>query len=231
MRRREIVHVTAARYIIKSGMDMRQGRRYILFLLQMTALLFATCGLTTEREQKILDYYSDNSRNRYADLLVEVERYTTTAGAQYHQKFYKHLIGIAGDLVEKKKLVVEKASIGFYYDKKSGDRNKLYLGADLASPKGDFAQPYEAVAVSLIRKDIRNIIETVNSCRSIFDEKDVVGMVIGWWWTATGARERVSIWVLKEDLMKFEDGMITFDELLLRSTFTNTIGRVIKLPL
>jgi hypothetical protein len=208
---------------------MRKGRRYILFLLQMTALLFATCGLTTEREQKILDYYSERSRDRYADLLVPLERYTTTVGAQYHQKFYKHLIGVAGDLVEKKKLVVEKGSIGFYYDKKSGDKNKLYLGVDLVS-SGDFAQSYESVSVSFIRKDLKNIIETVNSCRSIFEEKEVVGMVIGWWWTSTGARERVSLWILKDDFIKLEDGMITFDELLIKSTVTNTIGRVIKLP-
>lgn len=195
----------------------------------MTALLFATCGLTTEREQKILDYYSDRNRDRYVDLLVEVERYTT-AGAEYHRKYYKHLIGIAGDMVEKKKLTVEKASVGFYFDKRSGDKRKLYLGLDL-SPSGNYTQSYEAVAVSFIRKDLRNIIETINSCRSIFEENEVVGMVIGWWWTSTGARERVSIWILKDDFIRFEDGMITFDELLQKSTATNTIGRVIKLPL
>ena len=50
-------------------------------------LLFATCGSTTEREQKILDYYSDRNREKYADLLVDTERYTT-AGAEYHKKFY-----------------------------------------------------------------------------------------------------------------------------------------------
>jgi hypothetical protein len=222
-------HVAGANKPIGNGIVMRTGRKRILLLLQMTALLFATCGLTTEREQNILDYYSERNREKYSDLLVEVERYTT-AGAEYHRKYYKHLIGIAGDIVEKKKLSVEKASVGFYFDKRSGDKRKLYLGLDLVS-SGDFAQSYEAVAASFIRKDLRSIIGTINSCRSIFEEKEVVGMVIGWWWTATGARERVSIWILKDDFIRFEDGMITFDELLIKSTVTNTIGRVIKLPL
>jgi hypothetical protein len=201
----------------------------MFFPLLLTAFLFSTCGLTTEREQKILDYYSEGSRSKYADLLVEMERYTTSGG-QYHQKYYKHLIGIAGDIVEKKKLQVEKASIGFYFDKKSGEKSKLYLGLDIANP-GDVAQSYEAAAVSLIRKDLKEVIQTMNSCRSIFGESEIVGMVIGWTWTTTGARERVSVWILKEDFIRYEDGQITFGELLQRGTVTSTIGRVIKLPL
>lgn len=208
---------------------MNTGSKKILLLLLMTALLFSTCGLTTEREQNILDRYSDRNRDKYAGLLVEEERYTTT-GVEYHRKFYKHLIGIAGDIVENKKLSVEKASVGFYYDKFSGERRKLYLGLDIAT-SGAFPQPYEAVAVSLIRKDLRDIVQTVNSCRTIFGETEIVGMVIGWRWSAAGANERVNVWILESDLLKFEDGMITFDELLQRSTVTSTIGRVIRLPL
>ncbi|HOD16370.1 MAG TPA: hypothetical protein PLA65_02810 [Spirochaetota bacterium] len=207
---------------------MKTRSKKILLLLQMTALLFSTCGLTTEREQNILAQYSDRNRDKYADLLVEEPRYTTT-GVEYHRKYYRHLIGIAGDIVDNKKLQVEKASVGFYYDRISGERRKLYLGLDIAA-SGAFSQPYEAVAVSLIRKDLKEIVQTVNSCRSIFDEAEVVGMVIGWRWTAAGAGERVNVWILESDLLKFEDGMLTFDELVQRSTITSTIGRVIRLP-
>ncbi len=207
---------------------MKTRSKKILLLLQMTALLFSTCGLTTEREQNILDQYSDRNREKYADLLVGEERYTT-GGVEYHRKFYKHLIGIAGDVVENKKLSVEKASVGFYYDKISGERRKLYLGLDIAT-SGDFSQPYEAVAVSLIRKDLKDIMQTVNSCRTIFSENEIVGMVIGWRWSAAGAHQHVNVWILKNDLLKFEDGMLTFDELVQRSTITSTIGRVIRLP-
>ncbi len=208
---------------------MTNGKKYIVFLLHLAVLLFATCALTTEREQKILDNYSDRNREKYADLLVDTQRYTTAA-TEYHNRFLRYLIGIAGDIVEKKSLAVEKGSIGFYYDKKSGDRNKLYLGLDIDT-NGKFDQPFENVAVSLIRRNLRDLVQTINSCRSIFSEDPIVGMVIGWKWTAKGGREHVSVWILKDDFIRFEDGMITFDELVQRSFVTNTMGRVIKLPL
>lgn len=208
---------------------MIHSKKMIIIPLLLTILFFATCGLTTEREQKILDLYTDQNKDKYADLLVDVQNYTTS-GAEYHKKFYKYLIGIAGDIVEKKKLSIEKASVGFYYDKKSGDRSKLYLGLDI-NTQAYFEQPYETVAVNLIRKNLRDVIQTINSCRSIFSENEIVGMVLGWKWNAKTAREHVSVWIYKEDFIKFEDGMITFDELVQRSTIANTTGRVIKLPL
>ncbi len=209
--------------------EMIKGKRYIVFVLHLTVLLFATCALTTEREQKILDFYTDRNKEKYADLLVDTQRYTTAA-TEYHNRFFRYLIGIAGDIVEKKNLSVEKGSIGFYYDKKSGDRNKLYLGLDIDT-KGNYDQPFEYVAVSLIRRNLRDVVQTINSCRSIFSEDSIAGMVIGWMWTSKGSREHVSVWILKDDFIRFEDGMITFDELVQRSFITNTMGRVIKLPL
>lgn len=208
---------------------MIKEKRYIIFVLHMAVLLFATCALTTEREQKILDYYTDRNKDKYADLLVDTQRYTTAA-TEYHVRFFRYLIGIAGDIVEKKDLTVEKGSIGFYYDKKSGDRNKLYLGLDIDT-RGNYEQPFEFVAVSLIRRNLRDVVQTINSCRSIFSEDPIVGMVIGWKWSSKGGREHVSVWILKDDFIRFEDGMITFDELVQRSFITNTMGRVIKLPL
>ena len=193
-------------------------------------LFLATCGLTTaEQERAILDYYTDANREKYADLLVEIDRYTTS-GAEYHKKYYKHLIGVAGDIVEKKKLSLEKGSVGFYYDKRSGDRSKLYLGLDI-NTKSSFDQSFETVSVSLIRGNLADVVQTINSCRSIFGEKDVMGAVIGWMWSSGGRPEHLSVWMVKEDVIKFEDRMITFDELVHRSTVTDTKGRVIRLPL
>ncbi len=208
---------------------MIHSRKSSILLLHLAVLFFATCGSTTEREQSILNFYSERNDQRYADLLVDTGRYTT-AGAEYHKKFYRYLIGIAGDVVEKKKLPVEKGSLGFYYDKRSGDRDRLYLGLDVDT-KSTFDQPFDTVALGFIRKDLRDVIQTINSCRTIFSESGIVGMVIGWVWTSKGAREHVSVWIYKDDFIRFEDGMITFDELLMRSTVTNTIGRVFKLPL
>ncbi|MBN2159419.1 MAG: hypothetical protein JW807_08485 [Spirochaetes bacterium] len=208
---------------------MAGGRNYIGCLILLAVLLCATCGSTVEREQEILGMYNDRNRDRYADLLVDESRYTT-AGAGLHRKFYRHLIGIAGDIVEKKGMAVEKGSIGFYYDKKSGDRNKLYLGLDIDTGE-TYREPLESVAVSLIRGSLKEIVETLNSCRSVFGEKEVVGIVIGWMWNGRTGRERASMWIVKEDFIRYEDGMLTFSELIHRGMVTNTAGRVIRLPL
>lgn len=198
--------------------------------MQLMVLFLATCGLSTgERERALLDYYTETNREKYADLLVDVSRYTTS-GIEFHKKYYKHLIGVAGDIVEKKKLSVEKGSVGFYYDKRSGDRSRLYLGLDINTGL-NYDQSFETVAVSLIRGSLKDVILTINSCRSVFIEKEVIGMVLGWMWSAAGLPQHLSIWIAKEDLIKFEDGLITFDELIQRSTTTNTAGRVIRLPL
>ena len=208
---------------------MIRGKNYTVLLLYLAVATFITCGSTSEREKKILDYYTEQNKEKYADLLVDVQRYTTS-GAEYHKKFFKYLIGIAGDIVQEKNLAVEKGSVGFYFDKKSGDRNKLYLGLDL-DIAARYDQPFAKVAVSLIRKDLKDVVQTINSCRAIFSESQIVGMVIGWIWDSKEGREHASVWIRKEDFIKFEDGMITFDELVQRSTITNTAGRVVKLPL
>jgi hypothetical protein len=166
---------------------------------------------------------------KYADLLVEEERYTT-AGLKHQRKYHRHLIGIAGEIVENHKLAIEKHSIGFYYDKRSGDTRSLYLGLDIdaGTPGGG---PFERTAVELIRRDLANIVQTIHACRSVFSEKDVAGMVIGWKWTAGASREHLSVWIAKADFIRYEDDLLTFDGMLLRSTITNTLGRVIRLPL
>ena len=198
--------------------------------MQLAVLFFATCGLTTsEREHAVLQNYSEENQEKYAELLVDIARYTTS-GTEFHKKYYRHLISIAGEIVEKKKLAIEKGSVGFYYDKKLGDRNKLYLGVDIDT-KSNHGELYETVAVSLIRGSLNNIMQTINACRSIFAEKEIIGMVIGWAWSSGGRSEHLSVWILKDDFIKYEDGMITFDELIQRSTSTNTAGRVIRLPL
>ena len=206
------------------------GRKTSIAVSQLLMVLFATCALTTgERERQILDYYTEANRQKYADLLVDPQRYTT-AGTDFHKKYYGHLIGIAGDIVEKKKLAVEKGSIGFYFDKRSGDRNRLYLGLDIDT-KTSSDQSFEVAAATLIGRDLKEIIQTFNSCRSVFNEKEIIGMVIGWIWSSSGGVEHLSLWIVKEDFTKFEEGKITFDELVQRSSITNTTGRVIRLQL
>jgi len=225
------VQVWYSLYSIRE-IDMALYRRiFFMVFISFISLLF-TCGSTPTRESRekdILKNYDEGKKTAYSDLLVDEIRYTTSGGV-YHRKYYRHLIGIAGDISENKKLKVSKGSIGFYYDRKSKNRDSLYLGLDIESGK-EMTAEYERSAIELLNEYLRDVISTIYSCKSIFDEKDIVGMVVGIKWTRNGSAEMVNIWIDKRDVLKYEDSMLTFDELLMRNTVTNTEGKIFRLPL
>jgi hypothetical protein len=55
--------------------------------------------------------------------------------------------------------------------------------------------------------------------------------VIGWIWSSGNGTEHLSVWIATEDLMRYEEGLITLNELVQRSNITNTAGRVIRIQL
>jgi hypothetical protein len=205
----------------------------------LTILFLSTCGLksiktgsgTTDkkREDKILKQYSKEQDNKYKNLIVDIKKYTTN-GAVYQEKYYKLLIGVAVDIVDNKKLEIVRGSIGFYYDRKSQHRNRLYLGLDIDTGITD-DNAYGRVAVELLKKYIREISDTVNSCRSIFEEEEIVGMVIGFKWRSYTRAEQVNIWINEDDIIRFEKRNLTLDGLIQKSTITNTYGNIIRLQL
>jgi hypothetical protein len=205
----------------------------------LTILFLSTCGSksiktgsgTTDkkREDKILKQYSKEQDNKYKNLIVDIKKYTTN-GAVYQEKYYKLLIGVAVDIVDNKKLEIVRGSIGFYYDRKSQHRNRLYLGLDIDTGITD-DNAYGRVAVELLKKYIREISDTVNSCRSIFEEEEIVGMVIGFKWRSYTRAEQVNIWINEDDIIRFEKRNLTLDGLIQKSTITNTYGNIIRLQL
>lgn len=214
---------------------------YILILLIFTVSIFFTCASKPEhyavpsieseksREEKILNLYTDQKNEKYADMLVPLDRYTTK-GSVYHQKYHRHLISIAGDIVENKRMMVASGSIGFYFDKKLNDREHLYLGLDIDTAENT-PEGYQTAAMRFIRRDLKKLMQTVNSCRTIFYEDAIIGMVIGWKWRSAGSREFVNIWISKGDVISYENSRLTFDELIQRGTITNTDGKIIRLAL
>jgi hypothetical protein len=223
----------------KQGRSPFMNSKALKFLLLGIAVFLSTCASSpitnggnaeerrVEREKIILEGYSDEKGDKYASLLVDPERYTTN-GAEYQKKYYRHIIGIAAEIVEKKKMTIETGSMGFYYDRKSADRDKLYLGLDLVM--GEVAnRDYAQVAQGLIDTNLKLIMETMNSCKTLFLEDQIVGMVIGFKWTAAGEARQINVWMLEDEVMRYENSRITFDELVHRSTLTNTEGKVIML--
>ncbi len=214
---------------------MNKNKLYIitinaLILISMFPLF--TCASTTirqERENVILKNFTEEKKVKYSEILVNPEKYTTE-GLKYQDKYYKYLIGIAGEITETKKLAIAKGSIGFYFDKRSGNKNNLFLGLDIETGL-NFSEEYQVSAVKILKKNLKLVLETLNSCKTIFEEDIVVGMVIGWKWKNGGDQEYMNVWIGKKDVLRFEEGSLTLDELIQRSFITNTTGKIIRLPL
>jgi hypothetical protein len=198
----------------------------ILFLIILTG-----CSSADSREEKILKYSEDkNLVNKYAIYLVNPDSYTT-AGAEYHNKYYPYLIGIARSVAEEKKIAVIEKSIGFYYDKREDNKNKLYLGVDINAPYDSSVNNpnYQLIALSQLKKYLGDILYVLQSCKSIFSEKEVMGSVIGIRWEHEKAIDTVTIWISKSDVVRYEMKELTFDEIIQRNFVTNTEGKIIRI--
>lgn len=205
--------------------------RMISFRIIMTLIFIPllSCESLSQREQDILEYSPDKVRT-YEDRLVDLETYTTK-GRQYHQKYKKHLIGIAQFMTEKKKLPMVKKSIGFYFDKKANIKSRLYLGVDIQIPINENikGRSYNDSAVILLRRYLKDVLYVLFSCRTIFSEKEIVGVVIGFHWGSIDVNEMVNIWIDEKDVLMYEKGMLTLKEILERNVITNTKGNIIRL--
>ncbi len=212
-------------------------KKNIAFVSLMTSLIVCvTCGSLPvknngekekSREKEILKQYTESAKDRYAGYLVDLKKYTTRGGV-FQEKYYKLIIAIARDITEKRGLSIIRGTVGFYYDKKANLRDRLYFGFDIDAGAVNNTR-YGDVAVGLIKDNLKSIINTVNSARSMFNEKEIVGIVIGFSWKSPVMREQVNIWATEGDVIRFEDGRLTFDEVVQRSTITNTAGKIIRL--
>jgi hypothetical protein len=198
----------------------------VLFLIILT-----NCSSADSREEKILKYSEDkNQANKYAIYLVNPDNYTTI-GAEYHNKYYPYLIGIASAVAEEKKITLVEKSIGFYYDKREDKKDKLYLGIDINAqydPAINNAN-YQVIAFSQLKKYLSDILYVLQSCKSVFLEKEVIGSVIGIRWERDKTLETVSIWISKSDVARYEIKELTFDEIIQRNFVTNTEGKIIRI--
>jgi hypothetical protein len=194
-------------------------------------IILTSCSSADSREEKILIYSEDkNQANKYAIYLVNPDNYTTI-GAEYHNKYYPYLIGIARAVAEEKKITLIEKSIGFYYDKREDKKDKLYLGIDI-NAKNDPAinnANYQVIALSQLKKYLNDILYVLQSCKSIFLEKDVIGSVIGIRWEHDKTLETVTIWISKSDVARYEINELTFDEIIQRNFVTNTEGKIIRI--
>lgn len=201
-----------------------------IFILLIFILLH-TCALTKDREEILLNY-PKKEINKYQSFLVNPSDYTTNATI-FHKKYSNHLIGIARTIVEEKGLSIIKESIGFYYDKKENTKTKLFLGVEISislDPSLSLSS-YNDIALSQLKKYLKDLLYIVNSCKSIFSEKEIVGMVIGIHWEGNSRPEMINIWIVKTDVIRYEGKHLTTNELIERNPITNTDGKIINLSI
>jgi hypothetical protein len=166
---------------------------------------------------------------KYSDLLVNINSYSTN-GAYYQKKYEKQLLNMAGELIEGQDLDVAKESIGFYYDKRSARTDRLFFGVDINTDReGDL--DYGRFSVKLIKENVSGIIDLMYKYQALLNENEIVGVVIGFKWLEGNIPQQVNIWIKKEDLHLFYESKITLNEMYQRSTITNTIGKIILLPI
>ena len=205
---------------------MRLNRIFAVIFI----IIFTTCASKSSREERILN--SAGEENKYESYLVDAEQYTT-GGVKYHRKYHKYLIGIAAVITEEKDLNISKGSIGFYYDKKKDIKDELYLGVDV-NVSNEYTDPgtsYSEVAVAQLRRHLKEILYVVYSCRTVFSEEEIVGIVVGIRWERDNVSESANIWIDEGDVIRFEEKKLTFNELLHRNTITDTNDKIIKLSI
>jgi len=166
---------------------------------------------------------------KYSDLLVDIKSYSTN-GSYYQNKYEKQLLSMAGEIIDGQDLEVAKESIGFYYDKRSARTDRLFFGVDINTVR-ESSLDYGRFSVKLIKENVSGIVDLMYKYKAILNENEIVGIVIGFKWSENGNPQQVNIWMKKDDLQLFYEGKITLNEMYQRSTITNTIGKIILLPI
>lgn len=167
--------------------------------------------------------------NKYSVYLVDINSYSTN-GAFYQKKYEKEIISIIASLIENNELEISKNSAGFYFDKKSNIRNKLYLGFDFEVVK-DNNLDYGRFSTSLIKENVAIVMNEVFRYSRISNEEEVAGLVIGFKWREGRFSRLLNIWIKKEDMILARESKITINEMYQRSTITNSEGKIILLPI
>jgi len=166
---------------------------------------------------------------KYTDMLVDIKSYSTN-GSYYQNKYEKLLLSMAGEIIEGQDLDVSKGSIGFYFDKKSARTDRLFFGVDINIVR-DSTLDYGRFSVKLIKENVSGLVDLVYKYKTLLNENEIVGIVVGFKWQESGSAQQVNIWIKKEDLQLFYEGKITLNEMYQRSTITNSIGKIILLPI
>lgn len=173
-----------------------------------------------------LGVFFGTTENKKPNFFIDPDKYTTD-GVIYQQRYKRNLQGIINTLL-KSDMVIKEQSVGFYFDKKSNNPQRLYVGLDLIV--NDIAgADYGLRAKTALDKNLRYVMEAIHSQREFFKEEQIVGFVIGFVWTNANVNEQINIWIQSADAERYKNNELTYDETIQRSYLTNSQGRIIIL--
>ena len=151
-------------------------------------------------------------------FLVNPENYTTDGGI-YQKKYQSNLISIIDRV--KYSMNIGEESVGFYHDKKAGNRQKLYVGIDIIIENAAGAD-YGVRAKTVIYDNLVPVMESVNTQKVLFKEERIAGMVVSFKWKGG---EQINVWINAADVERFINRGMTLDELVQRSGLTDREGK------
>ncbi len=166
----------------------------------------------------------DKQNSGLDKYFVDINKYSTEGG-KFQKKYMSSLKETVRSLLDKN-FSVEEKSTGFYYEKKTGNRNMLYAGTDILLPE-PAGKNYAARARSAVWKNLRTVVNIFAANDECFAEQKIKGMVIGFKWQSGSSPEQINVWILETDLKSFMDDRMTFDELVQKSTLTSASGRIV----
>jgi hypothetical protein len=203
---------------------------YIISFL-MVLSLFSSCasGENQVRDDDIIVPVKEEEKERLSSYLVDINSYSTN-GAYYQKKYEREIISVIVSLTENYEFDIARRSTGFYFDKKSNITDRLYLGFDVEVLK-DNNLDYGRYATSLIKEHIPVIMSGFLRYSSLFKEREIAGLVIGFKWKEGSLNRQVNIWIKKEDMFLARESKITINEMYQRSSITNSEGKIILLPI